>query len=142
MVVRKVLEPIPVELQEDYSKLESVLKDIAQEKGFFYHVKEWRPWFFSTSFEDEEGTMSSVKRYTFAGYTIDHGLIRPKTILFASFDTPETHDLKRPLRAADQSRVLGVSYDSFYFHPTQFQEELQEIFPKRYLHIKEMVRRR
>lgn len=140
MTVRKVIEPIPAELKDDCSKLEGMLNGIAKDKGFLYRVKEWRPWFYST--QEGKGVIESVKRYTFAGYTIDHGVIRPKTILFASFDTPETHDLKRPLRAADQSRVLGVSYDSFYFHPTQFQEELQEIFPKRYLHIEEMVRRR
>ncbi len=141
MFIRKVFEPIPEELQENYSKLEIVLKDIALEKGFWYGVREWRPWFYSSSFDDEKGTVSSEKRYTFAGYKIDHGLIRPRTILLASFDTPETHDLKRPLPAEDQSRVLGVSYDPFYFHPSQFQEKFKWVFPKRYLHVEEMVRR-
>ncbi len=141
MFVQKVFEPIPTELQEDYSKLEIVLRDIAREKGLTYRVKEWRPWFYSTSFDNEEGTMSSVKKYTFAGYKIDHGVIRPRTILFVSFDSPETYDLKRPLPVEDQSRVLGVSYEPFYLRPSQFKEKLKEAFPKHYLHIEEMVKK-
>ncbi len=141
MFTRKEFEPIPVELQDDYSKLEMVLKNIAKEKGPFYRVKEWRPWFYSTSFDDEQGTMSSVKRYTFAGYKIDHGIIRPRTILLASFDTPETYDIRRPLPVEDQSRVLAITYDSFYFNRFQFNGKLIEEFPKRHLHIEEMVRR-
>ncbi len=141
MFARKVFEPIPPELREDYSKLETVLKDIAEEKGIFYRFKEWRPWFYSTSFDNEQGTMSSVKRYTFVGYKINHGWIKPRTILLASFDTPETYDLKRPLPADDQDSVLGVSYDPFYFLPLQFQGKLEEAFPKRYIHIEEIARR-
>ncbi len=139
MFIRKVFDPIPEELHKEYSKLETVLKDIADEKGLFYRIKEWRPWFYST--HEEGGSIESVKKYTFAGYQMDQGLIRPRTILLASFDTPETHDLKRPLPAEDQSRVLGISYDRFYFLPSQFQGKLEKAFPRHYLHIGEMVKR-
>ncbi len=139
MVTRKVFEPIPLELQEDYSKLEIVLKSLAKEKGFLYNVKEWRPWFYSKL--EETDNVESIKRYTFAGYKIDHGVIRPRTILFASFDSPETYDLKSPLPAEDQTSVLGVSYDPFYFLPSQFQGKLKEAFPRKYTHIEEMNKR-
>lgn len=132
---QKVFDPIPGGLLADYSTLENVLLDMAEERGKLYRVKEWRPWFYCA--DSSGSSKSSVKKYTFAGYQMEHGLFLPRRILLASFDRPEAHNLERPLPAVDQWRVLAVSYDPFYFHPSQFEEKMKEAFPQKYLYLEE-----
>lgn len=120
-------EQITGQLEEDYYKLEDLLKRIAREKGLGYRVKDWKTGYVVLPLDDEKVSDFS----NFVGYKMVHGLFIPKTILLATFEKPEHHLMKRPEGAPAEYVLLSASYHPRYFAPWALQEKLQAEFPHR-----------
>src|SRR3989344_6560314 len=120
-------EQITGKLEEDYYRLEDLLKTIADEKGFRYRVRDWKTKIECCTLDGEPKPEFS----NFVGYEMVHGLILPKTILLATFDKPEHHLMERPEGAPHDYVFLSVSYHPRHFAPWGLQWRLQKAFPHR-----------
>lgn len=142
--MKQVYEPIPENLTTEYASLRVVLGMIAKEKGADHHVEEWRPFYFATPFDQKTMTMGKqYQLHTFAGYKIEQGEGVPedswkRSVLLASFDTPEHHRLPRPQGAGDNYHLLAISFNKDHFDRSTLETTLQESFPTADLHFDEL----
>ncbi|MBI2103309.1 hypothetical protein HYT55_05685 [Candidatus Woesearchaeota archaeon] len=81
-MIQRHSEQITGKLEEDYYRLEDLLKVIAEEKGFRYRVKDWETRYQVFPLERNQKPEFS----NFVGYKIMRGLFVPKTILLATFE--------------------------------------------------------